>query len=74
MPLLEFHEYRSKCAKGGDSENSGKQNDNDDDDVDDWTDYGDDKFPGRWNPSISDIANNPQHAVKRHPFILTRCV
>ncbi|KAJ7302358.1 hypothetical protein DFH08DRAFT_74267 [Mycena albidolilacea] len=72
MPLLEFHEYRSKCAKGGGSDNSGKQDDNDDDDVDDWTDYGDDKFPGRWNPGISDIANNPQHAVKRHPFILTR--
>ncbi|KAJ6558139.1 hypothetical protein B0H19DRAFT_1150066 [Mycena capillaripes] len=75
MPLLEFHEFRSKCAKSDDSKNSGQkldEEDNDDGDEADWVDIDDgNDFRGH-SAAVSDIAKNPEHAVKRHPFVVTR--
>ncbi|KAJ6510568.1 hypothetical protein C8R45DRAFT_964526 [Mycena sanguinolenta] len=65
MPLLEFHEFRSKCKKSNSKKADG---DEDDDETDDWELHD----RGRFHAGISDIARNPQHAVMRHPFVLTR--
>lgn len=75
MPLLEFHEFRSKCANGGDSKKSDQQHEEDNyDDDEDFNELDDDAdFRGHW-AVVSDIKKNPEHAVKRHPFVVTRCV
>ncbi|KAF8147742.1 hypothetical protein K438DRAFT_1867249 [Mycena galopus ATCC 62051] len=73
MPLLEFHEYQSKCAKKkGDSDKQLPDDNDADDETDDLTEYNDDGMGGRWASGVSDITRNPDHAVMRHPFILTR--
>ncbi|KAF7328888.1 hypothetical protein MVEN_02518500 [Mycena venus] len=71
MPLLEFNEFPSKCATDTSKKKLDKDDD-DDDESDDWTEDSDDRPVGRWALGVSDIAKNPQHAVKRHPFIVTR--
>ncbi|KAJ7119609.1 hypothetical protein C8R44DRAFT_788507 [Mycena epipterygia] len=74
IPLLEFHEIRSKCANGSDSKisqlSNQKVNDEDYDDEEDPEDEADGNDDDTWG--VSNIAKNPQHAVKRHPFVVTR--
>ncbi|KAJ7262642.1 hypothetical protein B0H12DRAFT_1231091 [Mycena haematopus] len=72
MPLLEFHEFRSKCAKKSDSDQqlNLEDNDDDDDETEGWAEHS--RVPGHFYGGVSDIARNPQDAVMRHPFVLTR--
>ncbi|KAJ6562522.1 hypothetical protein B0H19DRAFT_1248232 [Mycena capillaripes] len=73
MPLLEFHEFRSKCATASSREKSAsseevviKQSDDDEEDQVE-------KHVVQVIPSgVSDITKYPEHAVKRHPFVVTR--
>ncbi|KAK7028330.1 hypothetical protein R3P38DRAFT_3394488 [Favolaschia claudopus] len=67
MPLLEFHEYRSKCSPRKSTEDDDENESDESDDLED-----DDARSNRWVSVVSDISKNPLHAVKRHPFVLTR--
>ncbi|KAJ6491584.1 hypothetical protein DFH09DRAFT_1377219 [Mycena vulgaris] len=75
IPLLEFHEVRSKCNSSTPeiSEKSGQQAEDEENDADEEEDESD-GIEDRGNDilAVSDIAKHPQHAVKRHPFVVTR--
>ncbi|KAK7039640.1 hypothetical protein R3P38DRAFT_3181414 [Favolaschia claudopus] len=98
IPLLEFYEYGSRCAKSGsdvdeepfsegnktvdldseakklDSDETEKSKDKDDDadDEEEERDQVKEKEDTLGPADISDIAKYPEHALKRHPFIVTR--
>ncbi|KAJ7471928.1 hypothetical protein FB451DRAFT_311308 [Mycena latifolia] len=82
IPLLEFHEIRSKCANDSNSDISPdpveeKEDDVDEDGADGDEDEAEDesdevKDNDADSPGISNIEKNPDHAVKRHPFVVTR--
>ncbi|KAJ7666901.1 hypothetical protein DFH06DRAFT_1185007 [Mycena polygramma] len=74
MPLLEFHEFPTKCDKQGHLKSSTLELDDEDmDDVDEAEKY-EETVEGGHGPGVvvSDVARHPEHAVKRHPFIVTR--
>ncbi|KAJ7792321.1 hypothetical protein B0H14DRAFT_2931666 [Mycena olivaceomarginata] len=80
MPLLEFHEFGSKCTNSTDSDISSSEdkmadekNSEDDEDEDEEVNRVEDKDDTAGGPlGVSDIAKYPEHALKRHPFIVTR--
>ncbi|KAJ6588605.1 hypothetical protein B0H19DRAFT_1100250 [Mycena capillaripes] len=77
MPLLEFHEFRSKCANVSNSETSPIPSEtvviNKDDEDEDAEDHADDNNVAEVIPlGVSDIKRYPEHVVKRHPFVVTR--
>ncbi|KAJ7471940.1 hypothetical protein FB451DRAFT_1251471 [Mycena latifolia] len=78
MPLLEFHEIRSKCTNDSEStisRDSGQHVEDKDKDADDDDDYDEpEEIDGRGHDIsvVSDMTKYPQHAVKRHPFVVTR--
>ncbi|KAJ7255839.1 hypothetical protein B0H12DRAFT_1113039 [Mycena haematopus] len=81
MPLLEFHEFGSKCIKSPISETqSAEENTLSDDDKENEDEYEDeDEEPinveedAAGGPSgVSDISKYPEHTLKRHPFVITR--
>jgi hypothetical protein len=79
VPLLEFHEFPSKCVKNHDQDAledsrqfaGGSENLSDEEadrvELNQNLENGD-VFV------FSDVAKHPQHAVKRHPFVVTRYV
>ncbi|KAJ7247760.1 hypothetical protein C8J57DRAFT_1358921 [Mycena rebaudengoi] len=85
MPLLEFHEVGSRCANSTNPETSSVENEitqerSDDDDDDDEDGEGKEiqrkavaKVHTATAPlGVSDITQFPEHALKRHPFVVTR--
>ncbi|KAJ7675487.1 hypothetical protein B0H17DRAFT_1207672 [Mycena rosella] len=85
ISLLEFHEIRSKCANDSNSnisleDHAGKQVEGKNHDAEEGeepeelenteSEVADNSFNG--TPGVSDIAKHPEHAVKRHPFVVTR--
>lgn len=88
VPLLEFHAFRSKCADAQDSETASQEEISEKEDGEDEDDGEDSEEPPTFkvvvntggsssssqHPDVSDIAKHPEHAVKRHPFVVTRCV
>ncbi|KAF7344401.1 hypothetical protein MSAN_01921300 [Mycena sanguinolenta] len=74
MPLLEFHEFRSKCAELPISQPVSAQHK---DPVSAEKNQHGGEYEGQnqdrdADQGISDILKYPEHAVKRHPFVLTR--
>ncbi|KAJ7207989.1 hypothetical protein GGX14DRAFT_634694 [Mycena pura] len=76
--LLEFHELRTNCAKTRDSGAIEKTATSQDDYDEDWSD---DDVEREFDETadellrgirMSDIAKHLDHAVKRHPFVVTR--
>jgi hypothetical protein len=80
MPLLEFHEFGSKCTNSTDSDTSSSEdkpaddkNNENDEDEDEEENHVEEKDDTAGSPlGVSDIAKYPEHALKRHPFIVTR--
>lgn len=78
ISLLEFHEIQSRCPNGGSEiskppvQDAGNEEDEEDDTVD--TPEREHNHPYGPLRGVSDIAKHPQHAVKRAPFVVTRCV
>ncbi|KAJ6588607.1 hypothetical protein B0H19DRAFT_212203 [Mycena capillaripes] len=78
IPLLEFHELRSKCVNTSNTSNSETSPSetevvNKDDDGEDAEDQEEDNNVPEVIPSgVSDIERYPEHALKRHPFVVTR--
>ncbi|KAJ6537787.1 hypothetical protein B0H19DRAFT_1240499 [Mycena capillaripes] len=82
MPLLEFHELGSKCASSSNPETPSVENEithnqNDDDDDEDGDGEVQRQTVAKAHVAtaplgISDIALYPEHALKRHPFVVTR--
>ncbi|KAJ7485154.1 hypothetical protein B0H11DRAFT_2018308 [Mycena galericulata] len=72
IPLLEFHEIQSKCPNEN-TESRLQHVDDDQEDEEDDGDVSEDEDPfGGFGVARSDVAKNPQHAVKRAPFVVTR--
>lgn len=76
MPLLEFHEVHSRCATASNPETSSsaeeppEKDDYDDEETQDWVK---ENHSAEESPSgVSNITGNPEHALKRHPFVVTR--
>ncbi|KAJ6632547.1 hypothetical protein B0H10DRAFT_1977759 [Mycena sp. CBHHK59/15] len=69
IPLLEFHETQSKCPA---SHNAGEPSQRPDSDSIASDEQDDDEDDDAILPGISNIAKYPEHALKRHPFLLTR--
>ncbi|KAF7344378.1 hypothetical protein MSAN_01918800 [Mycena sanguinolenta] len=79
MPLLEFHEFGSKCTK---SEPILETNSTDEEALSDGNDEDDEEYYEEQEqvqkdttgepPGVSDISKYPEHALKRHPFVVTR--
>ncbi|KAJ7315037.1 hypothetical protein DFH08DRAFT_425650 [Mycena albidolilacea] len=80
MPLLEFHEFGSKCTNSTDSDTSSSedkpgddQNNENNEDEDEEENHIEEKDDTAGGPlGVSDIAKYPEHALKRHPFVVTR--
>ncbi|KAJ7119542.1 hypothetical protein C8R44DRAFT_177044 [Mycena epipterygia] len=74
IPLLEFYEIHSKCANGSDSEIPKLSSQQVEDEGNDAEEGDENEAVGNSVevPGVSDIAKFPQHAVKRHPFVVTR--
>jgi hypothetical protein len=79
MPLLEFHEVHSRCATASNPETSSSAEEppekDDDEDYDDeeTQDWVKENHSAEESPSgVSNITGNPEHALKRHPFVVTR--
>ncbi|KAJ7910040.1 hypothetical protein B0H13DRAFT_617333, partial [Mycena leptocephala] len=83
FPLLEFHEIDSKCTNTSSLKRSSEEKEDvilkenadeeDDDDEEEVQDRVEEKFHTYDGPrGISDIPRYPEHALKRHPFIVTR--
>jgi hypothetical protein len=81
MPLLEFHEFDSECTNSTDSDTSSSEDkmadekNGEDDEHEDEVNRVEDKDDTAGGPlRVSNIAKYPEHALKRHPFIMTRYV
>ncbi|KAJ6491578.1 hypothetical protein DFH09DRAFT_1453217 [Mycena vulgaris] len=83
IPLLEFHEIRSKCANDSGteiSENLKPQTEDKGDDADEEEDEEEEEAKeiqesvevDEDSLTVSNITKNPLHAVKRHPYVVTR--
>ncbi|KAJ7119545.1 hypothetical protein C8R44DRAFT_921775 [Mycena epipterygia] len=74
IPLLEFHEIHSKCTNNSDSEIPKLSSQQIEDEENDAEEGDEDEAVGNGVEvkGVSDIVKHPQHAVKRHPFVVTR--
>ncbi|KAJ6495455.1 hypothetical protein C8R45DRAFT_1095087 [Mycena sanguinolenta] len=77
IPLLEFHEFGSKCTESepildtnSADEDALSDGNNDDDEDEEHEEVEKDTTGGP--PSVSDILKYPEHALKRHPYVMTR--
>ncbi|KAJ6495433.1 hypothetical protein C8R45DRAFT_1095066 [Mycena sanguinolenta] len=69
MPLLEFHEFGSKCAESPILQTHSAQ---DKDPFSDEKNQNDGEYDDGAEPGISDVLKYPEHALKRHPFVVAR--
>ncbi|KAF7344379.1 hypothetical protein MSAN_01919000 [Mycena sanguinolenta] len=81
MPMLEFHEFGSKCTKSEpiletDSADEVALSDGNNEDDEEYYEEQEQvqKDTTGEPPGVSDISKYPEHASKRHPFVVTRYV
>ncbi|KAF8205408.1 hypothetical protein K438DRAFT_1932226 [Mycena galopus ATCC 62051] len=82
MSLLEFHPFGSKCAESPDVETPSDDSEDpmadkeiqkdDDEDDEKEENYVEEEDNSVGPLGVSDISKYPEHALKRHPFVVTR--